>query len=148
LLPNSRYFLFVEAPGHGSLMLDNIKPGQPRLNVALGPELYVRGKVIHIDPSATREGVIHLGYYQNFQFDNNGFATGWDLVLTPKNGEADFVTGPLYPLPVDIGVDIGAHDHWIKIDSKDLPKSGAIIDLAADPAGANNQKQADARKVN
>lgn len=126
LRTDSRYFLYIEAPGHAGVMLSEIKAGQGELNVALGPELFVRGKVIHIDHKAFSYGKIRLYYNQFFQMENEGGSTQKDITLQPKNGEADFVAGPLYDLPVEMEV----HDSKIKIEAKDLPKSGIIIDLA------------------
>jgi hypothetical protein len=137
LRPDSRYFLFVEAPGYGGIMLNDIKASQAELKAALGPELVVRGKVINIGRWATVNGEIHVGYNQYFQIDNSASTTGRDLVLKPANGEAGFVTGPLYQCPVEIGVE-GAG--MISLKAKDLPVTDLIIDLA--PHAAKEEQPA------
>jgi protocatechuate 3,4-dioxygenase beta subunit len=126
LRPDSRYFLFVEAPGHAGVLLSAVKTSQPELKVALGPELFVHGKVIHIEPKDCTGGKVDFWYSQSFQAEREGGGTNQLVPLQPKNGEADFVIGPLYNSPVDMGV----FGSGIQIEIKDLPKSGVIIDLA------------------
>ncbi len=46
LRDDSLYYLYIEASGYGSARLDRIQPGQQNLKIPLGPELYVRGKII------------------------------------------------------------------------------------------------------
>ena len=56
LRPDSRYYLFVEAPGYGGAYLRGVTLAQGELNVTLGPELLIKGRIIHAPPS-----VVHLG---------------------------------------------------------------------------------------
>jgi beta-lactamase regulating signal transducer with metallopeptidase domain len=126
LRPDSRYFLFVEAPGNGGVLLGDIKAGRAELKIALGPELIVRGKVIHIPPSLIQKGEMTGGYNQQFKIGDRYWSTGHMIVMRPRNGEADFSIGALYANPVEIH----AGDKFVELDTKDLPKSDLIIDLA------------------
>jgi hypothetical protein len=126
------------ARGYGGMFSDEIKPDQSGLKVALGPELFVHGKVIHMTPKTIKErnvglhyeGTIYLFYNQFFQMENDEGGTQQDVVLKPSNGEADFVAGPLFRWPVQF--DLG--DIRIQVEANNLPKSGLIIDLAQAPS--------------
>jgi hypothetical protein len=126
LRPDSSYFLFVSAPSRGGQFLEDIKTSQNGLKVALGPELTVRGKVIHIQPGDLFAGEYTGGYDQSFKFGNAYFATGQQITMKPKDGEADFTINALYAWPVEIR--IGGKE--IEVEAKDLPKSGLVIDVA------------------
>jgi hypothetical protein len=47
---DSRYFLYVEAPGCAGELLGDVQPSSPALKVSLGPEMVVRGRLIHAIP--------------------------------------------------------------------------------------------------
>jgi hypothetical protein len=126
LRPDSRYFFFVEAPGYGGVLSGEIKAGQGELKVILGPELTVRGKVIHVPAGLMHGGEITAGYNQYFPIGDEKFATGRQVRMKPRDGEAEFVIGALYAYPV--GIRIG--DKEVNLDTKELPKSGLVIDLA------------------
>jgi len=126
LRPDSRYFLFVEAAGYGGVLLGKIKAEQGEVKVALGPELMVRGKVIHAPAGLMHGGEITAGYSQYFPIGDEMLATGRQVRMKPKDGEAEFVIGPLYAYPVEIRIG----DKEVKLDATELPKSGLIIDLA------------------
>jgi len=135
--PDSRYYLFVEAPGHGGEFLEDIKAGQSELKVALGPELTIRGKVLHfahIPPDHIFNGILIGGYGQSFKFGDSYNGTTSTIELTPKNDEADFTISHLYAWPVDIR--IGGKE--IALEAKDLPKTDLVIDLASDSTQAGN----------
>jgi len=137
LRPDSRYYLFVEAPGHGGQFLQDIKAGQSDLKIAMGPELTVHGKVLHfahILPNDAFNGTVIGGYSQSFKFGNNYSGSGRNIVLTPKNDEADFTISHLYAWPVQIS--FGTKD--ITLEAKDLPKTDLVVDLDSDSAQSGN----------
>ena len=126
LRPDSVYDLYVEAPGHGGVLLNGIKTARAELQVALGPELTVRGKVIHIPAGRLYEGEITMAYSQFFKIGGGFYADGTSWRVKAVNGEAEFVTAPLY----DDAVSIQTERDGVELRAKDLPKSGLVIDLA------------------
>ena len=126
LRPDSVYDLYVEAPGHGGVLLNAIKVGQSELKVTLGPELTVRGKVIRIPAGRLYEGGITMNDYQFFKIGDGFHAVGKSWTVKAVNGEAEFVTAPLY----DNAVSIQTGRDGVKLEAKDLPKSDVVIDLA------------------
>lgn len=126
LRSDSTYYLFVEAAGHGGVLLGKVKSGQGDMNIVLGPELMVRGKVIHAPAGLIHGGTITAGYNQYFPIGDQMMSTGHNVTMKPENGEAEFVIGPLYAYPV--GIRVGEKE--LNLDAKDLPKSGLVIDLA------------------
>ena len=146
LRPDSRYYLFVEAPGYGGAYLRGVTLAQGELNVTLGPELMIRGKIIHTPPSVVHMGKVYLQYGQTFNIgENSAGSTGDDVDLKPVNGEAEFTVGPFYKVygePSDLKT---AHswnwdrkqariyvDTWGRADFSidELPISNFIFDLA------------------
>ena len=125
LRPDSSYFLFIDAAGHSGVLLGNIKAGQSELQITLGPELIVRGKVTHVPVGLMRRGTISLGYNQFFKIGDQMMSTGHQVTIKPINGEAEFSIGPLYVNPV--GIRVGNQE--INLEIKDLPKSDLLIDL-------------------
>jgi hypothetical protein len=121
----NRYFLFIEAPEHGGVLLGEIKAGQADLKIALGPELVVRGKVIHIPAGLMHRGEVSVGYSQYFKIGDGMMAAGRQVMMKPVNDEAEFSIGPLYayPLVIQLG------EKEVKLDAKELPKSELVIDL-------------------
>ena len=153
LRADCRYCFFVEAPGHSGVYVRDYNPTSGGLLVNLGPELMVRGKVIHIPDSAFFLGGVPLFYSQSFMYQDNGFGSSQkSLNLHPKNGEADFSIGPFFmtqtgsmpsrPAPWDNG-QVAIHVERfpeIKITVEDMksfepllkiPRFGIIYDLAA-----------------
>ena len=120
------YFLFVEAPHCGGVLLSDIKAEQAELKVALGPELTVKGKITQIPAGLMRRGVVNLSYDQTFQIGTQRFSTGVNVEVKPVDGEAEFSVGPLYVNPV--GIRVGSKE--MTVDTKELPKSDLLIDLA------------------
>ncbi len=146
LRPDSRYYLFVEAPGHGGAYLRGVTLAQGELNVTLGPELMIRGKIIHAPPSVVHLDKVHLQYGQTFSVgENSAGSTGENVDLQPVNGEADFTVGPFYKVygePFDpkkayawnwdrkpVGIYV---DAWGRADFSidELPISNFVFDLA------------------
>ena len=146
LRPDSRYYLFVEAPGYGGAYLRGVTLAQGELNVTLGPELMIRGKIIHAPPSVVHMGKVYLQYGQTFSVgENRAGSTGEKVDLEPVNGEADFAIGPFYKVygePFDpkkpyawnwdrkpIGIYV---DTWGRADFSidELPISNFVFDLA------------------
>ncbi len=138
LRPDSRYYLFVEAPGYGGAYLRGVILGPGELNVALGPELTIRGKIIHAPPAVIHLDKVYLRYGQAFDIgDNFTGQTGEDLDLQPVNGEADFTVGPFYKVygetipsgakPIELYV-----DSWgtARFSIDQLPVSNFVFDLA------------------
>jgi hypothetical protein len=151
LRPDSRYFLYVEAPGYGNAFLREIRLTQGELKVTLGPELRIRGKIIHAPLSVIHQGKLHLQYRQVFDIgDNLSGGAGTELDLQPVNGEADFAIGPFYRVdeenpdaqdiqPVDkryvvLNVDGSAYANF---SIGDLPLTDFVFDLAEKSALAN-----------
>ena len=126
LRPDSVYDLYVEAPGYGGVLLNGIKTARAGLLAALGPELTVRGKVIHIPAGRLYEGGITMAYNQFFKIGDGLHAVGKSWTVKVVNGEAEFVTAPLY----DNAVSIQTERDGVELQAKDLPKSGVVIDLA------------------
>ena len=97
LRADCRYCFFVEAPGYSGVYVRNYNPVSGGLLVNLGPELLVRGKVVHIPDSAFFLDGVPLFYSQSFMYQDNGFGSAQrSLNLHPKNGEADFSIGPFF----------------------------------------------------
>ena len=150
LRPDSRYWLDVDAPGYGGVYLGVVTLAQPELNVELGPELMIRGKIVNVPPSLIHEGKISLGYSQTFSLDDGhaGIA-GYNVELTPTRGEADFTIGPFYKAAgrdaewngtleyarssVSLGVSPAPK---ITYESTDLPASDVALNLAGKTADA------------
>ena len=144
LRPDSRYSLFVEAPGYGGACLRGIELAPGELKVALGPELLIRGRIIHAPPSVIHLGKVHLEYGQTFHIgDNDSGVSSENLDLTPVNGEADFTVGPFYKgfggptdaknVSLENWEPIGIHvDLWglAKFSVDELPVSDFVFDLA------------------
>ena len=135
LRTDSRYFLFVEAPNHGGVLLRDIQIGQPELKIALGPELFVHGRFLHIPAASINayDGTFNFGYDQFFDIADRSWAVAQQGRVTPKNGEADFTIDALY----DNSVLIIAEGKETKLEAKDLPKSGLVIDLTREPISSN-----------
>ena len=139
LRPDSRYFLFVEAPGHGGVLVREVKVDQPALRVALGPELFIRGRFLHI-PAASINAYDHtfsFGYDQFFNIDGSGVAVGQQGRVTPEGGEAEFTIDALY----DNSVLIIAEGKETSLEAKALPASGLVIDLAKPTSAKGNGEQ-------
>jgi len=135
---DSRYYLFVDAPGHGAQFLQDIKAGQSELKIALGPDLTVHGKVVHfahVSPDDVSNGKMYGGYDQSFKFGGNYNGCGRNIELAPHNDEADFTISHLYAWPVQI--QIGGKE--ITLAAKDLPKNDLVIDLDADSTRPGNR---------
>ena len=144
LRPDSRYYLFVEAPGYGGAYLREVQLAPGEMNVALDPELLIHGKLVHIPASVVHAGKVHLQYSQSFEFgDHTSGAASQIVDVQPVDGEADFVVGPFYkasggrPLPENappwerktVGLYV---DSWGRtaFDVNDLPISSFVFDLA------------------
>ena len=97
LRADSRYYLFVEAPGYGGVYLRGVKLEQGQLGVKLGPELSIQGKIIHAPASVVHLGKVYLQYGQTFEIGENysGVASS-SADLVPTDGEASFKVGPFY----------------------------------------------------
>ena len=150
LRPDSRYWLDVDAPGHGGVFLGVVTSAHPELNVELGPKLMIRGKLINVPPALLHKGKIVLGYSQTFSLDNGNAGIANDGVeLTPVNGEAAFEIGPFYKASgqdaewngtleyarntITLGVSpLSA----ITYGSADLPSSDVVLNLAEKAADA------------
>jgi hypothetical protein len=126
--PDSQYYLFVAAPGYGGVLLPQVNAGQPKLKVALGPELSVRGHLRHISPTSINayDGTFTFGYDQFFDIGGSVYAVGQQAIVKPVNGQADFAIGSLY----NNSLLIIADGKETKLEAKDLPKSDLLIDLA------------------
>ena len=144
LRPDSRYYLFVEAPGYGGAYVRGVTLAQGELNVTLGPELTIQGKIIHAPPSVMHMDKVYLNYGQGIDIgDNFTGQTSGDLDLQPVNGEANFTVGPFYkvdgepadpkdPLrsaakPVELYVDSYG---LARFSIDELPVSNFVFDLA------------------
>ncbi len=125
LRPDSAYDLFVEAPGHGGVVLNGVKTGQAELRASLGPELTVRGKATHVPAGWLYQGQLTLNYSQIFKIGDGFFEVGKSWEVRPVNGEADFVTVPLYDSPVSVQ----ARNIGVRLEAKDLPKTDLVLDL-------------------
>ena len=97
LRPDSRYYFFVDAAGFGGVFVAGLTPGKAELRVPLGPELYVRGTVVHAPESVIHMGKVHLQYGQTFGFEkNHSYESTHNVDLEPKEGAAEFKVGPFY----------------------------------------------------
>ena len=149
LRPDSRYYLYVDAPGYSGAYLRGVQLAQDELHVTLGPELFIQGKIIHAPPSVVYQGKLHLSYQQTFHLgENTAGAAGGNLDLHPINGEADFTVGPFYKVygePVDpkhsqprernrIELYVGAQGD-ASFDVDELPISNFVFDLAKKSSG-------------
>ena len=126
LRPDSVYDLFVEAPGHGGVVLNGVKGGQAEMRVSLGPELTVRGRAIHVPAGELNDGKLTLHYHQFFKIGGGMHAVGKTWQVAAAGGEAAFVSPPLYREAVNIQT----RDQGVTLPAKDLPKSDVVLDLA------------------
>ena len=62
----------------------------------------MRGKVIHIPAGRLYEGEITMGYDQFFKIGDGFHAVSKSWTVKAVNGEAEFVTAPLYDNAVSI----------------------------------------------
>lgn len=61
------YILAVTAENQGTRLLKNVRTGQPDIRVEMGPELYIRGKVVgDLDLLGTESGNKSLSYYETY----------------------------------------------------------------------------------
>ena len=148
LRPDSRYFFFVDAAGFGGVFVAGFTPGKAELRVPLGPELYVRGTVVHAPESVIHMGKVHFQYGQTFGFDqNHSYESTHNVDLEPKEGAAEFKVGPFY---VPMGKEVDSlpaqrpHLHrpvGIYVDSRaradftidQLPVRDYVMDLGPEP---------------
>jgi beta-lactamase regulating signal transducer with metallopeptidase domain len=128
LRADSIYFLFVDAPQHSGVLLTDIRAPGPALKIALGPELFVHGKVIHAYPPFINGKDYPLAYGQPFVLRDGGAFTSCKCVtLKPRKGEADFTIGPVYKWPV-VFVQPGGKSTTIA--PSNFSKPGLILDMA------------------
>ena len=144
LRPGSRYYLFVEASGYGGAYLRGVQLAQGELNVALGPELRLRGKIVHAPASVVHMGKVDLQYGQACEFDDHHSGIAWGSVeLQPVNGETEFTVGPFHKVidepadpqnvsprkgaPVELYVESWGH---AVLGVDELPVANFVFDLA------------------
>ncbi len=153
LPPDSHYWFFVDAPGYGGAYVTDVTAARGELKITLGPELMIRGKIIHIPASALHGGKLTLKYNQTFAVGpfNSGTA-GQSVELSPSNGEADFAVGPFYkayPEEYSTTPNAGGSMRWlqneISLAVDNLPPTtyvpgdpqpaSLVLDLAQKPSG-------------
>ena len=160
LRADSRYYLFVEAPGHGGAYLRGVQLSQGKLEVTLGPELRIQGKIVHAPASVIHQGKVHLQYSQTFHIGQNTGGSAADTVdLEPVNGEAAFNVGPFYqvsgePLNTTNPPPWDRQTVALYVDSQgraffrleQLPASDFVFDLAQTPSETDTPRAKDAPK--
>ncbi len=134
LRDNATYVLLVEAPGYGPVYLERIEAGQKNLKAVLGPELYVRGKIIG-PPGKPGEyrGPKQISYLKGITFTLNStygtsssYSEDKTLNIQVRNGVGYFETKDVWLGQLQIQA--GGKSFQFDIDG---PTDNLVIDLTS-----------------
>ena len=125
LRDDCEYELFVTAGGHGCRFVRGVRAGREDLDVRLGPELYVRGKVtgaLH----KLGERRKHIHYCNPCRVGDSSYSVHLRLPVEVRDGVAHFEIRDLWAgtLTIDAG------GKRVRLDL-DKPIDDLLIDLAA-----------------
>ncbi len=96
LRPDSTYYFFIDAPGHGGVFLREVKTSAGPLAITLGPELTIRGRLLHVPPSVVHLGSVYVNYGQTFHIGDNFAGQAMQQQKLEEGGGYAFSAGPFY----------------------------------------------------
>jgi len=141
LRDDSEYELFVSAAGHGCVFLRGVRAGRKDLEVKLGPELYVRGRIKGpLDklqrhqgrPSVECRTTVRLGAE-----GNSSYGSFLHAPVTIRDGEGHFEFRSRWPGVLKI--DAGGKTIRMNLTK---PVEDLLIDLSAPPPAARAKRPA------